>query len=72
MLKIKETADLKILEKFGFEDCGNYYRIANYIGNYAENGICIHKEDREIDFWGKGYLDLLFDLIQEGLVVKGW
>lgn len=75
MLKIKDNVDLKELEKYGFYDNSYGYtnRRYSYIsrsGTYV-NRIFIHK-DRHIAFNNPTIkcLDLLYDLIQAGLVEK--
>lgn len=63
MLKIKPDVDLKELEKFGFE-----LEIDDFNGEkLVTEGLTIWDIDREV--WGTN-LDLLFDLIQAGLVEK--
>lgn len=61
MLKIKDNIDLKELEKFGFELKTDDFK------KLVTEGLTIWVIDREI--WGTN-LDLLFDLIQAGLVEK--
>ena len=77
MLKIKDNVDLKDLEKFGFKESENkmYYiyedeesyeilgvsKDCNTIYIQSENSFSIAEE---------GSLDILFDLIQAGLVEK--
>ena len=76
MLKIKDSVDLKELEKFGF-----YTTDSNYF--YNDNGIAIRSDKvcrkgilkREITMphclgHKKKTLDNLYDLIQAGLVEK--
>lgn len=79
MLKIKDGVDLKELEKFGFVRCESdeYYNVdeernlsVKYI--YWENGfgtMDIDEGTREIWSISSNY-DILFDLIQAGLVKK--
>lgn len=63
MLKIKDNVDLKELEMFGFE-----LEIDDFNGEkLVTEGLTIWDIDREV--WGTN-LDLLFDLIQAGLVEK--
>lgn len=68
MLKIKDNVDLKVLEKVGFqqgkEDCYNYIVKKDYV----VVGINVN-ENREI-YCNNCALDLLYDLIQAGLVEK--
>lgn len=75
MLKIKNNVDLKELEKFGFKDfsrsLGHYDY--NYPNEYPE--LRISTKDRSIYAYdtrydGKNYLNVLYDLIQAGLVEK--
>lgn len=68
MLKIKDYVDLKELEKFGLkeEDDGDY-RISEEIGGETYF-LLVGKSDRWIYFDRKE--DVLFDLIQAGLVEK--
>lgn len=76
MLKIKDNVDLKELEKFGFkENDGEYYYDFMEYTPYESSYLCIDYK-REIL---TGYViyenisqmtDLLFDLIQAGLVEK--
>ena len=71
MLRIKDNVDLKELEKFGFKDYGTFYRIAWFVCTFeAEDYICVDKETRKISLYRGGYIDVLFDLIQAGLVEK--
>lgn len=71
MLKIKDNVDLKELEKFGFEK-GNKYDWEDYI--YDED---FYIKDRQIVIESEWYgysldrlTEILFDLIQAGLVEK--
>lgn len=75
MLKIKENIDLKELEKFGFEKDGECYycdlrpyKKTNYsyitIENRKINSSYVEADDIEKT------LNILFDLIQAGLVEK--
>lgn len=73
MLKIKDNVDLKELEKFGFKEEKWYCSSNNQnIHILTMNCFSIDVNTRNftflnIDFYG---LDLLFDLIQAGLVEK--
>lgn len=83
MLKIKENIDYKTLKKYGFEKINDYfddYIIKNYkfyiIIGYSEymligndNEIVFYCDDKYYDFI-LDYPDVLFDLIQDGLVEK--
>ena len=63
MLKIKDSVNLKELEKFGFE-----LETDDFNGEkLVTEGLTIWYIDREV--WGTN-LDLLFDLIKAGLVEK--
>lgn len=70
MLRIKPEIDLKELEKFGFKYIKN-----NWGSDYYNNGyIFVYTEDRQvclkvIDIANKAQ-DMLFDLIQKGLIEK--
>lgn len=68
MLKIKDNADLKELEKLGFQQGkeDNYNFIIKQ--DYIVVGINVN-ENREI-FCNNCALDLLYDLIQAGFVEK--
>lgn len=74
MLKIKDDVDLKELEKFGFVrvdfDDGKF----RYQFPSDDIVMSIESDDRYIDIWseyfGLGYEEKLFDLIQAGLVEK--
>ena len=78
MLKIKDTVDLKELEKFGFTRCepDEYYNVdeeRNLSTRYIlwENGygtMDVEEDTRKI--WAISNYDVLFDLIQAGLVEK--
>ena len=79
MLKIKDSIDLRELEKFGFTRCepDEYYNAdeeRNASTKYIlwENGygtIDIDEDTRKIWSISSNY-DILFDLIQAGLVEK--
>ena len=80
MLKIKDSVDLKKLEKFGFEKHSftNCY-VKNISDKYDENTLLIKKDNKEIiiQHYQNEYgstdicnLDILYDLIQAGLVEK--
>ena len=58
MLKIKDNVDLKELEKFGFEEFSNIY--------YSEATSI----DKKYRFVMTSNLDLVYDLIQAGLIEK--
>lgn len=71
MLKIKDSVNLKELEKYGFKV--EQYCISKdlYKGNEHIN---IYQDDKQIDIsldgWETNNLDTLYDLIQDGLVEK--
>lgn len=78
MLKLKDDIDLKELEKFGFKKRGiqhlecYYKKIPPYnwsifIGIY-DRVISVECDDKEYSFATK--IDVIFDLIQAGLVEK--
>lgn len=80
MLKIKNEVNLKELEKFGFEQISSFW----YAKNIFEDGgdtitISVNTETRDIQLSWSSYgnsisftynLNILFDLIQAGLVEK--
>ena len=76
MLKIKDSVDLKELEKFGFKEDKQtyYYSIASNYGNDVE--LRVWKEDRtlllEVDYeeFFTEDIDVFYDLIEAGLVEK--
>lgn len=74
MLKIKDSVDLKKLEKFGFEYTNESEQF--FIINKNQDCILIH--DRvialrvnEANVYEDYSLDVLYDLIQAGLVEEG-
>lgn len=79
MLKIKDSVDLNELEKFGFKKAKTtngftyYYPIAWNYGLYVELTVNIDKtislDVNYEDFYTEN-IDILFDLIQAGLVEK--
>lgn len=70
MLKIKDNVDLKELEKFGFRHSIDLC----YTKNVSDSETCfINISDRCIWFGSGGvsfHIDILFDLVQAGLVEK--
>ena len=83
MLKIKDNIDLKELEKYGFEyfinGCGSYgysYEFKENRCGYVRNGfITIMEKDYERAECERRItstipLELLYDLIKDGLVIK--
>ena len=82
MLKIKDNADLKVLEKYGFDttaspevqgigkiDFSDNW-VDDHFGMIIGNGLVIWDSSREITNWDNGNLDVLYDLIKDGLVEK--
>ena len=77
MLRIKQGIDLKELKKYGFEGNGKeyYYDFYPYDEGSGEY-ILIKNDTRRIffDYFGLDYFDkateILYDLIQDGLVEK--
>ena len=78
MLKIKDNVDLKELEKYGFKD---FILFCEYLENVFEflrsKHLNVNKETKEIyleklEIWqdSRESLDILYDLIQSGLVEK--
>lgn len=77
MLKIKDNIDLKELEKFGFKYCPkqrNYrehYFLEDTKSYFSPRTICcITCKDRQIGIVEMWYPDIIYDLIQAGLVEK--
>lgn len=84
MLKIKDNVDLKELEKFGFEKVSPSWYVLTIRDNTEEKiciGVSLFSRPRyiEIGYSTKGNggmssytynLDVLYDLIQAGLVEK--
>ncbi len=76
MLKIKDNVDLKELEKYGFKyfinGCGTYGYSINLLKGY----VTIVEKDNEYDGFDERRIplnitqELLYDLIQAGLVEK--
>ena len=81
MLKIKDNVDLKELEKFGFDtsaspavhdniDFSNRW-IDDHFGMIVGDGFVVWDKNRKITRWGfEPDLELLYDLIEAGLVEK--
>lgn len=68
MLKIKDNVNLKELEKFGIKQYGQHY---NAITKFSIPYLSILNEcGRKIVCYADEDLDVLFDLIQAGLVEK--
>ena len=73
MLKIKDTVDLKELEKFGFKRGIYYYEINICKNKKTEfDGFGVDKDSRIIINYASSnnVLDILYNLIQAGLVEK--
>ena len=79
MLKIKESVDLKELEKFGFklkynENNGKPFSYEKeFIGWNRRSDITIYIEDREINCYIEeemGIIETLYDLIKADMVDK--
>ena len=68
MLKIKDNVDLKKLEKFGFKK-KYYYNAYVLESEDCKQDIVFDYETRKLCFCNWGY-DILYDLIQAGLVEK--
>lgn len=73
MVKIKDNVDLKELEKFGFKKSGDFYNL--FFDEFNE--VIIDEQDRIIELDGDvnylnvdKYNNIIFDLIQAGLVEK--
>lgn len=77
MLKIKDDVDLKELEKFGLVPNvwvigGAYIKEENDVEkqiNYVPYQVVVYK-DRQIRIYNQSGNEILFDLIQAGLVEK--
>lgn len=76
MLKVKDEVDLKELEKFGFEeDDGEYYYNFKPYTKFEYSYLCVdYKKEILTDYVEYEHIskmtDLIFDLIQAGLVEK--
>ena len=74
MLKIKDNVDLKELEKFGFEKNSFYYKKigrSSFIDIDADKIISLYVGCKDVHLVIlEKQLDILFDLIQAGLVEK--
>ena len=74
MLKVKDSVDLKELEKFGFIFCDHDDLWYSYYYNPEEN-IKINYSDRELDFYlcdmQESSIATLYDLIKADLIEKG-
>ena len=76
MLKIRDNVELEELEKYGFkyDDYSGQYKIcernidgATYIYINVWNRKILFRQDKSLD---KECLNVLYDLIKDGLVVK--
>ncbi len=76
MLKIKDDVDLEKLIDFGFwidKEDDNYYEINRVKEETGFSGFNININDRRINNYSSGddgALDVIYDLIAEGLVEK--
>ena len=75
MLKIKDNVDLKELEKYGFIEDEFKVRLLYEQNRYT--GLRVEKETKKIGLYNsvdivveKRTLDILYDLIKDGLVEK--
>ena len=66
MLKIKDNVDLKELEKYGF--IKNEYFYDSF--EYSKWGVRINCQSRQISLLANASIELLYDLIKDGLVEK--
>ena len=81
MLKIRDNVDLKELEKFGFLKWENGYGTIGYSKYFVRGSITIIEKDKEFDNEYNNErmikdndvihdVDVIYDLIQAGLVEK--
>ena len=78
MLKIKDTVDLKELEKYGFLYYGGWYYRRTFDYEYYEVKIDVELDRRYIhiqnDYYDSDYAcyipSVIYDLIKDGLVEK--
>ena len=72
MLKIKDDVDLKELEKYGlkYQQVGMDYAYAKYMLKGQHRECVIVWLDREIQVDAIEILDIVYDLIKDGLVEK--
>ena len=73
MLKIKDDVDLKELEKFGFKLEEDSYEYNTCKDKDGFSGFTIDIDDKLINNYssvGRKNLDVIYDLIQAGLVEK--
>lgn len=73
MLKIKESVDLKELEKFGFEKANEPNEHVIYIKKYSHNLIYFYDDKEmyfEIDEYDEDIVNVLYDLIKADMVEK--
>lgn len=68
MLKIKDSVDLKELEKFGIKQYGSHFNAIT--GFKIPYFAILGEEKRKIKVYSDMGLDLLFDLIKADLVEK--
>lgn len=78
MLKIKDNVDLKELEKFGFKRVeyynGTCWKFTRFIGKHEAINIIIREDNKILKYnimsVKNDLEDIVFDLIQAGLVEK--
>lgn len=79
MLKIKDDVDLKVLEKYGFKLEKDYDECGEIKYYFAGNNLYVFEEkngdfNRLLDNTDFGFsmldMDIVYDLIQDGLVEK--
>ena len=73
MLKIKSDIDLKELEKYGFWQWENIWctnTTKKSLTSIDDFDISLYEYDRIIDCDEEADLNVLYDLIKDGLVVK--
>ena len=79
MLKIKDNVDLKELKRFGFKyhrkqrNQYEHYSVVSVVKDCVFTKallIVVFNDDREIAIYDRKGQDILFDLIQAGLVEK--
>ena len=73
MLKIKDNVDLKELEKYGFWQWENIWgtnTTAKHLFSVDDFDISLYEYDRIISCDEEANLNVLYDLIKDGLVEK--
>ena len=72
-MKLKDDVDFKKLEEYGF---ARHYLIdewgweLNYEKGFYKEYITIWEENRELQVQAIGLLDVLYDMIQDGIIEK--